>query len=400
MALSLKKLVLLLFLLCLAGTVSPACLQQNEVAPRQVSAPPEKTTEIVIAAVGDVMMPVSIQATAGRSKYNYDLLFENIARDLAPADLVFANLETQVDHTAPISGYPKFNARPELLVELKKAGVGIVSVANNHAMDLRPGGLKRTINNIEKAGLRFCGGGRTRAEAEQATMVTVRGTTIAFLGYTYSTNQRMPSKKPTAPRVNILAAGSEDDLARAVFAVQQARQAADLVAVSLHWSDEYRTVPTAWQRRAAAELIEAGADVILGHHPHVLQPIESYTARNGRQGLIAFSLGNFISTQNYGITNGNRTHARALRGDGVILYIVADTKDGKTSVKRAEFLPIWTLRDRAGEAVVYRPVGLAREMARLAAIEKRTKEENDTLELLGFRNKFIIDQLMGKPAPL
>jgi hypothetical protein len=131
----------------------------------------------------------------------------------------------------------------------------------------------------------------------------------------------------------------------------------------------------------------------------VLQPIESHTARNGRQGLIAFSLGNFISTQNYGVANGNRTHARALRGDSVILYVVAAKKDGKTSVVRAEFLPIWTLRDRAGESVVYRPVGLAREMARLKAIEKRTKEEEDTLELLGFRKKVIIEQLTGKTAP-
>jgi poly-gamma-glutamate synthesis protein (capsule biosynthesis protein) len=230
-------------------------------------------------------------------------------------------------------------------------------------------------------------------------MVAVRGTTVAFLAYTYSTNQRMPGKKPATPRVNILGAVSEDDLARAVLAVGQARRSADLVAVSLHWSDEYRTVPTAWQRRVAAELIEAGADVILGHHPHVLQPIESHTARNGRQGLIAFSLGNFISTQNYGVANGNRTHARALRGDSVILYVVAAKKDGKTSVVRAEFLPIWTLRDRAGESVVYRPVGLAREMARLKAIEKRTKEEEDTLELLGFRKKVIIEQLTGKTAP-
>jgi len=344
------------------------------------------------------MMPISIQRAVARNKHHYDLLFEKIAPDLTSADIVFANLETPVDHKAAVSGYPKFNARPELLAALRKAGVGIVSVANNHALDRGADGLKRTLDNIEAAGLRFTGAGRTKAAAGKVAHAAVRGVSVAFLAYTYDTNEGLPRKRKDAPGVNILKNDSAADLGRAVAAVGDARKAADLVVVSLHWGDEYRTIPTPWQRKAAAALIEAGADIILGHHPHVLQPIESYTSRDGRRGLIAYSLGNFISSQNYGVSNQNRTHAKALRGDGVILNIVVTKEHGKASVRRAEFLPIWTYRDVTGKTTLYRPVSLDREIARIEKITKRTSEQDNTLKLLKFRRKVITDTLTVKTA--
>jgi len=154
------------FIICLVFIASPACVQQSEVTPPQQ--PQENKTEITIAAVGDIMMPSSVQEAAARNKYNYGLLFDKIVRDLDSADIVFANLESPVDHTASVSGYPMFNARPELLDSLKKAGFGIVSIANNHALDAGQGGLKRTIENIEAAGLLFTGGGgRTLKQSRQ-----------------------------------------------------------------------------------------------------------------------------------------------------------------------------------------------------------------------------------------
>jgi poly-gamma-glutamate capsule biosynthesis protein CapA/YwtB (metallophosphatase superfamily) len=391
-----SKYRIILLLTLFLGGASWSCTQQSEFSPPQK--PREEKTELVIAAMGDIMMHLSNQLAVHRNNGRYTILFEKIARDLTSADVVFANLETPIDQTARISGYPRFNAGPGLLATLKSTGVGIVSIANNHALDARPDGLKRTIDNIAAAGLLFTGGGRTLAEAGRPATVTSHGITAAFLAYTYGTNQRMPVKKKNDPRVNILRADSEADLARAAMDVKKARQSADLVVVSLHWGAEYRTIPTAWQRRAAAELIGAGADIILGHHPHVLQPIESYTAANGRQGLIAFSLGNFISSQNYGIAYKTRTHRKALRGDGIILRICAVKEQGKTSVTRVEFVPLWTLRERVGKNVVYRPVNLAREIARLEALPKRTGADEDTLGLLKFRMQAIIDELTAKKA--
>jgi len=378
--------------------ISPACVQRSQ----SPSSPSQKTahtvrTEIVIAAVGDVMMPGSIQATIAKKKYNYDLLFEKVTPDLSAADITFANLETPVDHGAGISGYPKFNARPELLASLKRAGVDIVSMANNHIMDAGVAGLKRTLGNIDAAGLVFVGAGSTKAGATEIKRITAKDMTVAFLAYTYSTNERLPRRKPDEPGVNILRTDSEADLALAVERVKEAGQSSDLVVVSLHWGDEYAAVPTAWQRQVAEELIETGADIILGHHPHVLQPIESHTAEDGRQGLIVFSLGNFISTQNSGVSYKNKNSSRARRGDGIILSITIVKEAGKTSISRADFLPIWTLRDMVGRSRIFRPVSLAREIERLNAITERSRDEEGLLKLLSYRREVILKKLTKKP---
>ena len=388
------------FLFCLLLSLTAACAQQQPVVhPVQkkatTTAPDEN--EIVIAAVGDIMMPASIQSAAAGNKQGYDLLFEKIAPDLGAADITFANLETMADQKAPVSGYPKFNARPALLEALKKSGIDIVSVANNHAMDAGAEGLKRTLDNIEAAGLAFSGAGRTKAESSKVTYLTAHGVNVAFLSYTYSTNQRLPPRSENAPGVNIIGVGLVADLSRAAARVRQAKKAADLVVVSMHWGEEYSTNPTPWQRQVATELIEAGADIILGHHPHVLQPIESYSARDGRVGLIAFSLGNFISSQNNGVSYEDTTHHKALRGDGIILRITALKEKGRSMVVRAEFLPIWTLRETIGRATVNRPVSLDRELSLLGSKQQRSTTDDKIIKLLTYRQQLIIRTLTGKP---
>jgi len=383
---------------CVLWSLVPACgrKQETPVLPKKAIAPASVKNELVIAAVGDVMMPASIQAVATRKKRGYDFLFENIAQDLQAADITFANLETPVDHKAVFSGYPKFNSRPALLAALRKAGVRIVSVANNHIMDAGTEGLKRTLGNIEAAGLVFTGAGRSKAEAAEIKYLKARDVNVAFLAYTYGTNERLPRKALRAPGVNILRTNSEPDLAGAAVTVRRARASADLVVVSLHWGDEYAADPTPWQRRVASELVEAGADIILGHHPHVLQPIESHAAGDGRTGLIVFSLGNFVSSQNAGITYRNKDHRKAPRGDGIILSITVGKEGGKAAVERAEFLPIWSLRTKTGRGPVYRPVSLSRELSVLTAKQMRSATENGLMLLLNYRQECIIRKLTGK----
>ena len=394
-----KRYRLLILISCLILLLLSACQQQLAPPPSQEksSKPPSVKTEIIIAAVGDVMMPESIQSVVVKDTRGYDLLFEKITPDLSTADITFANLETAVDHKAGVSGYPRFNARPELLASLKKAGVNIVSVANNHVMDMGSDGLKRTLDNIESTGLVFIGAGRTKAEAAKIKFLLTRGVNVAFLAYTYGTNQRLPLRSPDAPGVNILGIDSKTDLARATACVRQARASADLVVVSLHWGNEYATSPTAWQRRVASELIEAGADIILGHHPHVLQPIKSYIARDNRMGLIVYSLGNFISSQNADASYLDNNDQKALRGDGIILSITVTKEGDRTQVAHAEFLPIWSLREPIGEATVYRPVSLARELSMLGAKQERDSTEEKLMRFLSYRQEFIIHRLSGMP---
>lgn len=384
-----KEFIPIIFLL--ACFMVSGCEEQR---PISLPKPPEKK-EIVLSAMGDIMMPISIQKAAARNSFNYDFVFEEVLEDIASADIAFANLETPVDEARRTSGYPQFNARPELLTAIKKAGVKIVSLANNHALDAGPTGLKHTIENLEAENLLFCGVGRTRQEAQEGMIVIARDIRVGFLCYTYGTNLGMPRKKSPV-YVNILRDNSPDDLASAVLAVKATRKKADLVVVSLHWSDEYRTEPNAWQRQAAAELIEAGADVILGHHPHVLQPVESYTTQNGRRGVIAYSLGNFVSSQNDGIDKKNKTRKKALRGDGIILKISATKEQEKTSITSADYVPIWTQRERRGALVLRRPVNIAREIGSLNTVTHRTKEEEDRLELLTYRKGAIEEAVVEK----
>ncbi len=344
------------------------------------------------------MMPGSLQAAVAKNKYNYFLLFEKVAQDLSAADITFANLETPVDHMRATAGYPEFNARPELLTALKQTGIDVVSLANNHAFDAGAKGLLRTLQNTEAAGIVVVGAGRTRDKSLAPVYLSSQGVTTAFLAYTYGTNGGLPKRKG-APVVNILRAGSREDLAAAIVQVKEARAHADLVVVSLHWGDEYKLAPTPWQRQAAGELVEAGADIILGHHPHVLQPIESYRTVDGRDTLIAYSLGNFISTQNYGVSAKNKTHARALRGDGVILTITAEKEQGRTTIVRSSVQPIWSFREKVGAATIYRPASLSREIGKRSAVVKRTKKEEDELQLLTYRQKVILDTVLVVPAP-
>lgn len=390
-----KRIVWLLFVWCLFFFPLSSAPRQPLVTPAPKRPAPARSskTEVLIAAVGDIMMPSSIQAFAAKTKSGYDILFQQIAVDLSGADVIIANLETPVDHTAKTAGYPRFNAHPRLLKALKKAGVTVVSLANNHAIDAGPGGLKRTIDNVESAGLVFIGAGRTRAEAADIKFLKIRDLSLALLSYTYGTNGCLSKKRRQSPWVNIVK--SDTDFMMAKTRVQQARQYADIVVVSMHWGEEYVIKPTQWQRRVAGELIDAGADLVLGHHPHVLQPIESHPAQDGRVGLVAFSLGNFISSQNAGVTTANKNGRKALRGDGIILNITAVKEGGKARIDRAEFLPIWTLRRFSGRGLLYRPVSIAREIERLKSKGSRNREEEDTLSLLAFRYDVITNMLMA-----
>ncbi len=382
-----KKLLWLFFILFIS-LILQSCAQRSGMK-GQEEVLPLKSGRITIAAVGDVMMHSSIQKVAVKKGNNYDFLFEKVSPYLGSADITFANLETPIDHSSGVSGYPRFNARPELVGSLKKVGVEVVSLANNHIMDQGVQGLKNTLYNLHKAGVTYVGVGRTKHEAAKITYRKAHGLRIAFLAYTYNSNKHLPPGRPSAPGVNILRMNSQRDLHKVVRKVQEARMNADLVVVSLHWGIEYRKEPTAWQKKAAAHIMEAGADIILGHHPHVLQPIEWYTTKDARRGVIAYSLGNFISSQNYGVSFENKDHFRARRGDGVILIIKAEKEKEKTAIRRVDWLPIWSHRDTVGKYTVYRPVVLTNEIARLKAMPLRDEKQEETLQLFSHRLQVI-----------
>jgi poly-gamma-glutamate synthesis protein (capsule biosynthesis protein) len=348
-----------------------------------------QSDRIVIAAVGDIMMPLSVQQGALSSGGGYAALFESISTDFAGADIVIGNLETTVDSERQRSGYPRFNAHPELLVALKGTGFTFLSLANNHIMDAGPDGLIRTIDAVEAAGMHFVGAGRTSEETGRIPVLRIQNRKIAFLAYTYDTNERLPRKGNLRPGVNVMRNGSEQELNAACARVREARGLADVVVLSLHWGEEYDTRPTPWQQRAARALVEAGADLIIGHHPHVLQPVETVFAGDGRRALVAHSLGNFLSSQSWMVQAVSKDHPNALRGDGVILFVSIPANRGRAGIEKAEFLPVWTVREPRNAAVLYKPVNLSRTIEQLGMKKKRTREDERLLELLTHRQARI-----------
>ncbi len=296
------------------------------------------TSSITIAAAGDIMVhSPQFQSAYDRSRNTYDFSehFEQIAPYLQKADLAVANLETTLTGPAyPYSGYPRFNSPPELAGNLKETGFDLLFTANNHSLDYGETGVRQTITHLEAAGLNFVGTARDRAEREHGHREEINGIEMAFFAYTYGTNG-IPIPRGKEYLVTLL------DEKQIIADTQRAKQqeGADIVIISLHWGQEYQRLPTTGQRELARRLIEQGVDVIIGTHPHVIQPAEMIQAED-RSGLVLYSLGNFISNQR-----------KIYRDTGIIVYfqIEKDLASGKTTVSLAEILPTWVLRkDRLG----------------------------------------------------
>ncbi len=241
-----------------------------------------ETLEVRIAAVGDIMLG----GTAGpeMQKYGYDYPFELTQSFFKQAQIVFGNLEGPLT-AGGANETPKkyvFRSPPDKVAPaLARAGFNIVSLANNHSLDYGPQGLEDTRAALEKAGIHAVGAGRNLAEARTPVYMVKGGATVAFLAYSLT----FPEEFWAGPDKPGTAFGHEQDVRADVAA---ARQKADIVVVSFHWGQEGKTELRDYQVQLAHAAIDAGANAVLGHHPHILQAVERY-----QDGVILYSLGNF-----------------------------------------------------------------------------------------------------------
>ncbi len=340
------------------------------------------TARITLGAVGDVLMHDAVKRSAearrGTAAHRgYAWLFEPVADLLGAPDLTFANLETPVAPTASQGSRSfVFDAPPDLIPALRDAGVDLVAVANNHALDQGRPGLEETLRRLASGGMAYVGAG-PGPHPEGPVRLDRNGLSLAFLGATYGLNQdgnACPPARPGCVRV------AELDRARILEAVRAAAAAADAVVVSLHWGTEYQQQPRAEDVELAHRIAEAGALVILGHHPHVLQPVELYRRADGRTAVIAYSLGNFVSNQSRSFVHGVTPDVVGATRDGALLRVGLERRDygrgvARVEVAGADVLPLWTENDTAeidrrrepGRRPAIRVVAMDRALAEVRA---------------------------------
>ncbi|MBC7962271.1 MAG: CapA family protein [Steroidobacteraceae bacterium] len=276
--------------------------------------------EIVINAAGDIMLAGKWAPVLKSSGYGYP--FDGIKAELAKGDINIANLESPIaSGGSEFSGKQfRFRAEPAVAKAIRAAGFNMVTLANNHSMDYGGAALAETLGHLDAAGIAWIGAGLNLDEARQMALYTVKGKKIAFLGYSLTRPIEFFAGKTrpgTAPGYEKLVTAD----------VASARRQADYVIVSFHWGKEAGDTAQANQRNAAHNAIDAGADVIIGHHPHVLQGVEIY-----KKGIIFYSLGNLAFA------------SKSTTADvGALIRLRLDEKQ-----RTAEILPLDVLNHRVG----------------------------------------------------
>ena len=247
---------------------------------------------VTLLFVGDIMLSRLIGDIMAK-KNNWRYPFLEIAELLRNADIAFGNLEGPIStRGAKVGSIYSFRADPRAIEGLLYAGFNVLSIANNHIWDYGADAVRDTLNLLSNNGIGAVGGGSNYADTHQPFIKEIRNTKIAFLAYTNLISSSLGSKT-AKPAIAFL------DIDQAIADIKEAKKIADLVVVSLHWGNEYETGHNSEQERIARAFIDAGARLVIGHHPHVVQEVEEYHG-----GYIAYSLGNFVFDQNFSPETG------------------------------------------------------------------------------------------------
>jgi poly-gamma-glutamate synthesis protein (capsule biosynthesis protein) len=286
--------------------------------------------EITLFFAGDVMQH-STQfngALKPDGTYDFEPCFRLVKDEIAAADLAIANLEVPLGGK-PYSGYPAFSAPDEIAADLKKTGFDVLVTANNHSCDRGAKGVDRTITMLDSFGITHTGMFRNNDERieKYPLILSVKNFKIAILNYTYGTNGM--SANPLL--VNLI------DSAQIITDIKMAQLSEpDIIIVFMHWGDEYQRYPSDEQKKLADMCFYNGANLVIGAHPHVIQPMEKRYSGNGRcEKLVAYSLGNFVSNQPF------------LNSDGGAVLKISLVKDELgTRISWAGYNLIWVYKPK------------------------------------------------------
>lgn len=306
--------------------------------------------------VGDNLLhkPVSESGRRKNGKYNYDSLFTHIKDEAESADAAMINQEVVLGGAKlGISGYPSFNGRYEVGDAIAKAGFNVVLHATNHSLDKGVAGIKNCLKFWRKKhpDIKVTGMNESAKAQNKITYIKKKGICVAILNYTYGTNGiRMPESMPYA--VNML---TKKKVARDV---RKAKKKADFIVVCPHWGTEYNTGIDASQKRWAKYFLKIGVDLVIGTHPHVIEPVKWMKGKDGRKMLVYYSLGNFVNST----SRRGAGVARQFYG-GMAKVNLRRNADGKVVISKAKFVPLITHKKANGKITTYKVADYTKKMA-------------------------------------
>jgi len=281
---------------------------------------------LTILFAGDIMGHDGQIASArddSTGTYSYDSVFKYIRPVIGDADFAVGNLEVTLGG-APYKGYPAFSSPDAFAVACKYAGFDALMTANNHSADRGPKGIARTVRVLDSLDIPHTGTWTDTVARDTLTplMLKAKGISVAMLNYTYGTNGIV------VPPPRIV---SYIDTLRIISDILTSREkGADLVVVFIHWGNEYDSLPSPLQVQTAKAIFNGGADIIIGSHPHVLQPMHATADSSGLSDPVVWSMGNFVSNQ------------RKRRSDGGAMVRIELEKEGdRTLIKSAGYILTW-----------------------------------------------------------
>lgn len=297
----------------------------------------EEPVTFTLTALGDTLCHNTQYWDAYNSEtkeYDFSYVYEDIKYYTKVADITVGSLETTfAGEDKGYSNYPTFNSPDSLATALKKIGVDVISLAGNHALDYGYSGLCRTVDVLDNADISHLGTYKTSEDQEKILIKNVKGVKIAFINYTYGTNGiSIPSGKEFC--VNLI----DKDLIKKQ--IDQAKsKGADMIVACMHWGTEYKTTANSEQKELADYLFKNGVDIILGNHPHVLEPMEKKTITlddgTTKDVFVVYALGNFTADQRDEIT----------RDSAILNLNITKNVDGKISINKVDYVPIYMYKN-------------------------------------------------------
>lgn len=322
---------LITLILLAAACISTILLLQNKNQPQakdvREQTKPSVEAAVRLAAVGDILLHDVVYNDARSNEKQFDFLpmFTAVKPYIEKADVAFANQESVIGGVEiGLSTYPSFNSPIEIADALAFTGFDVISLANNHALDRGEQALQHSISYWEELGIIRTGAYTSQEDRNTIRTFSKNGITCAVLSYTYGLNGIEVLQKPHLVNLMQPEQMKQD--------VEQAKRLADAVIVILHFGTEYETLPNSSQKEIVQFLADLGVSVIFGHHPHVLQPPEFVTGKQGNQTFVAYSLGNFLAGQ-----ENEDTHF-----GGITEISIKKEKDGRIVLSDPSFLPTFT----------------------------------------------------------